>query len=68
MNSICLFQNTIQVYIPKKNRIHYSGPLVPLGGSIEDMLKEHERQIQQLFIMLVSTGRGQVKLMDITRN
>ncbi|XP_021714760.1 probable serine/threonine-protein kinase At1g54610 [Chenopodium quinoa] len=34
-------------YVPKKNRIHYSGPLVPPGGNIEDMLKEHERQIQQ---------------------
>ncbi|OWM67518.1 hypothetical protein CDL15_Pgr028381 [Punica granatum] len=34
-------------YIPKKNRIHYSGPLVPPGGNMEDMLKEHERQIQQ---------------------
>ncbi|XP_008219089.1 PREDICTED: probable serine/threonine-protein kinase At1g09600 isoform X1 [Prunus mume] len=33
-------------YVPK-NRIHYSGPLVPPGGNIEDMLKEHERQIQQ---------------------
>lgn len=36
-----------QGYVPKKNRIHYSGPLVPAGGNIEDMLKEHERQIQQ---------------------
>ncbi|XP_030934839.1 probable serine/threonine-protein kinase At1g54610 isoform X2 [Quercus lobata] len=34
-------------YVPKKNRIHYSGPLMPPGGNIEDMLKEHERQIQQ---------------------
>lgn len=34
-------------YMPKKNRINYSGPLVPLRGSLEDMLKEHERQIQQ---------------------
>ncbi|KAL9244194.1 hypothetical protein vseg_017996 [Gypsophila vaccaria] len=34
-------------YVPKKNRIHYSGPLVPPGGNLEDMLKEHERQIQQ---------------------
>ncbi|PON74527.1 GPCR kinase [Parasponia andersonii] len=33
--------------VPKKNRIHYSGPLVPPGGNLEDMLKEHERQIQQ---------------------
>ncbi|KAM0972130.1 hypothetical protein ACFX2H_019674 [Malus domestica] len=32
-------------YVPK-NRIHYSGPLVPPGGNLEDMLKEHERQIQ----------------------
>ncbi|WOL15618.1 putative serine/threonine-protein kinase [Canna indica] len=31
----------------KKNRIHYSGPLMPPGGNIEEMLKEHERQIQQ---------------------
>ncbi|KAE8684441.1 putative serine/threonine-protein kinase [Hibiscus syriacus] len=35
------------VYVPKKNRIHCSGPLVPPGGNIEDMLKEHERQIQE---------------------
>ncbi|KAJ8421763.1 hypothetical protein Cgig2_000809 [Carnegiea gigantea] len=33
--------------VPKKSKIHYSGPLVPAGGSLEDMLKEHERQIQQ---------------------
>ncbi|KAF6167028.1 hypothetical protein GIB67_041283 [Kingdonia uniflora] len=32
---------------PKKNRIHYSGPLMPPGGNMEEMLKEHERQIQQ---------------------
>ncbi|KAK6937991.1 Protein kinase domain [Dillenia turbinata] len=34
-------------YAPKKNRIHYSGPLMPPGGNLDDMLKEHERQIQQ---------------------
>ncbi|XP_077231536.1 putative serine/threonine-protein kinase At1g54610 [Tasmannia lanceolata] len=34
-------------YGSKKNRIHYSGPLMPLGGNIDEMLKEHERQIQQ---------------------
>ncbi|KAJ4950501.1 hypothetical protein NE237_027333 [Protea cynaroides] len=34
-------------YAPKKNRIHYSGPLLPPGGNMEEMLKEHERQIQQ---------------------
>ncbi|XP_074264137.1 putative serine/threonine-protein kinase At1g54610 [Silene latifolia] len=35
-------------YAPKmKSKIHYSGPLVPHGGNVEDMLKEHERQIQQ---------------------
>lgn len=27
--------------------MHYSGPLVPPGGNMDDMLKEHERQIQQ---------------------
>ncbi|MBA0837351.1 hypothetical protein Goarm_009516 [Gossypium armourianum] len=35
------------VYTAKKNRIHCSGPLMPPGGNIEDILKEHERQIQQ---------------------
>ncbi|XP_057470001.1 probable serine/threonine-protein kinase At1g09600 isoform X1 [Actinidia eriantha] len=30
----------------KKNRIHYSGPLLPSGRDIEEMLKEHEKQIQ----------------------
>lgn len=34
-------------HMPKKNRMHYSGPLVPTGGNLEDLLKEHERQIQQ---------------------
>ncbi|XWS55340.1 hypothetical protein CRYUN_Cryun10bG0166500 [Craigia yunnanensis] len=33
-------------YVPKKNRIHYSGPLMSPGGNLEEMLKEHERQIQ----------------------
>uniref|UniRef100_A0A0E0DKE6 [RNA-polymerase]-subunit kinase n=1 Tax=Oryza meridionalis TaxID=40149 RepID=A0A0E0DKE6_9ORYZ len=27
----------------KKNRIHYSGPLMPHGGNMEEILKEHER-------------------------
>ncbi|XP_075649012.1 putative serine/threonine-protein kinase At1g09600 isoform X1 [Castanea sativa] len=34
-------------YNAKKNRIQYSGPLMPLGGNLDEMLKEHERQIQQ---------------------
>ncbi|XP_073159140.1 probable serine/threonine-protein kinase At1g09600 [Henckelia pumila] len=34
-------------YVPKKNRIHFSGPLMPPGGNMEDMLKEHEKQIQE---------------------
>ncbi|XP_019152134.1 PREDICTED: probable serine/threonine-protein kinase At1g09600 isoform X2 [Ipomoea nil] len=33
------------VYVPKRNRIHCSGPLMPPGGNMEDMLREHERQI-----------------------
>ncbi|KAJ8541830.1 hypothetical protein K7X08_002646 [Anisodus acutangulus] len=35
------------IYVPKKSRLLCSGPLVPPGGSMEDMLKEHERQIQE---------------------
>ncbi|XP_061982505.1 probable serine/threonine-protein kinase At1g09600 [Populus nigra] len=31
----------------KKSHVHYSGPLVPRGGNIEEMLKEHEKQIQR---------------------
>ncbi|AQK71801.1 hypothetical protein ZEAMMB73_Zm00001d016846 [Zea mays] len=31
----------------RNKRMHYSGPLVPPGGNMDDMLKEHERQIQQ---------------------
>ncbi|XP_038882522.1 probable serine/threonine-protein kinase At1g09600 isoform X2 [Benincasa hispida] len=34
-------------YAPKK-RIHYSGPLMPPGGNLEEMLKEHEKQIQHV--------------------
>ncbi|KAJ0800925.1 putative protein-serine/threonine kinase CMGC-CDK-CRK7-CDK9 family [Helianthus annuus] len=36
----------VKGFAPKKNRIHYSGPLVPQGGNMDEMLKEHERQIQ----------------------
>ncbi|XP_017217837.1 probable serine/threonine-protein kinase At1g09600 isoform X1 [Daucus carota subsp. sativus] len=32
--------------IRKKSRILCSGPLVPAGGSMEDLLKEHEKHIQ----------------------
>ncbi|XP_015698746.1 probable serine/threonine-protein kinase At1g54610 isoform X2 [Oryza brachyantha] len=31
----------------KYRRIHHSGPLMPPGGNVEDMLKEHERHIQE---------------------
>ncbi|XP_010455394.1 PREDICTED: probable serine/threonine-protein kinase At1g09600 [Camelina sativa] len=34
-------------YVRKKNRMHCSGPLMPPGGNIEDILKDHERQIQE---------------------
>ncbi|CAH8332014.1 unnamed protein product [Eruca vesicaria subsp. sativa] len=34
-------------YRRKKNIMHCSGPLMPPGGNIEDILKEHERQIQE---------------------
>ncbi|OVA08086.1 Protein kinase domain [Macleaya cordata] len=40
-------KDSTMVYVPKKNRIHYSGPLIPPGGNMDEMLKEHERQIQQ---------------------
>ncbi|PSS31830.1 Serine/threonine-protein kinase [Actinidia chinensis var. chinensis] len=36
-----------RVYVSKKSRIHCSGPLMPPGSNMEDMLKEHERQIQE---------------------
>lgn len=36
-----------QVYGTRNKKIQYSGPLMPPGGNVEDMLKEHERQIQQ---------------------
>jgi len=44
---ITLRSLTFQGFGGKNRRIHYSGPLVPPGGNMEDMLKEHERQIQQ---------------------
>ncbi|GAU12443.1 hypothetical protein TSUD_229770 [Trifolium subterraneum] len=37
-------------YVPKKNRIHCSGPLMmSSGGNIDDMLREHERLMQDVF-------------------
>ncbi|KAE9606517.1 putative protein-serine/threonine kinase CMGC-CDK-CRK7-CDK9 family [Lupinus albus] len=43
-------------YVPKKNRINYSGPLVPPGGNIDDMLKEHERLMQEAFRSVKKTN------------
>ncbi|PKA66748.1 putative serine/threonine-protein kinase [Apostasia shenzhenica] len=40
-------KNSTIGYGGKNKRIHYSGPLMPPGGNIEELLKEHERQIQQ---------------------
>uniref|UniRef100_A0A7N0U9Q8 Protein kinase domain-containing protein n=1 Tax=Kalanchoe fedtschenkoi TaxID=63787 RepID=A0A7N0U9Q8_KALFE len=34
-------------YAPKKSRMHCSGPLMSHGGNMDEMLKEHERQIQE---------------------
>uniref|UniRef100_A0A3B6PN95 [RNA-polymerase]-subunit kinase n=1 Tax=Triticum aestivum TaxID=4565 RepID=A0A3B6PN95_WHEAT len=33
-------------YGGRNRRMNYSGPLVPLGGNMDEKLKEHERQIQ----------------------
>ncbi|KAJ8768034.1 hypothetical protein K2173_020974 [Erythroxylum novogranatense] len=49
------------IYSAKKSRtIHYSGPLVPAGGNIEDMLKEHERRIQQA-VRKARSGKKAIK-------
>ncbi|GKV24471.1 hypothetical protein SLEP1_g34083 [Rubroshorea leprosula] len=40
------FKESTMGYVTKQTRIHYSGPLLPSGGNLEEMLKEHERQIQ----------------------
>ncbi|CAL9770439.1 unnamed protein product [Musa acuminata subsp. burmannicoides] len=34
---------------PKGNKIHYSGPLLRPSGNVDQMLKEHDRQIQEVF-------------------
>ncbi|KAL0917675.1 hypothetical protein M5K25_012754 [Dendrobium thyrsiflorum] len=40
-------QETTIGYGGKSRKIQYSGPLMPPGGNMEELLKEHERQIQQ---------------------
>ncbi|PPD70710.1 hypothetical protein GOBAR_DD32406 [Gossypium barbadense] len=40
------FYINLEAYVPLNNRIHYSGPLMPPGENLDEMLKEHERQIQ----------------------
>ncbi|KAJ9676155.1 hypothetical protein PVL29_024919 [Vitis rotundifolia] len=40
-------KESVTGYASKKTRMHYSGPLMPPGGNIEEMLKDHERQIQE---------------------
>uniref|UniRef100_A0A7N0TXU3 Protein kinase domain-containing protein n=1 Tax=Kalanchoe fedtschenkoi TaxID=63787 RepID=A0A7N0TXU3_KALFE len=33
-------------YGPEKKRVHCSGPLLPLGGNTDSMLREHEKEVQ----------------------
>ncbi|XP_074562054.1 putative serine/threonine-protein kinase At1g54610 [Curcuma longa] len=42
-------QQTQQGYGPKGNKIHYSGPLLRPSGNVDQMLKDHDRQIQEVF-------------------
>ncbi|GAA0144018.1 non-receptor serine/threonine protein kinase [Lithospermum erythrorhizon] len=35
------------VYVPRRNRLQFSGPLMRPGGNMEEMLNEHEKQIQE---------------------
>jgi hypothetical protein len=37
----------LQGHAPKNCHINYSGPLLPPEDDLEEILKEHERQIQQ---------------------
>lgn len=45
--TISEFNSSLQGYVPQNGHIHYSGPLIPAGGNIDEMLKEHEKQIQK---------------------
>lgn len=38
-----------QGYGAKGNKIHYSGPLLRPSGNVDQMLKDHDRQIQEVF-------------------
>ncbi|XP_015964559.2 probable serine/threonine-protein kinase At1g09600 [Arachis duranensis] len=42
-------QEPMMEYVQKKSRIHCSGPLMPPGGNIDDMLREHEKLMQEAF-------------------
>lgn len=38
-----------QGFSPKGSKIHYSGPLLRTSGNVDQVLKDHDRQIQQVF-------------------
>ncbi|TYI49624.1 hypothetical protein E1A91_D12G048200v1 [Gossypium mustelinum] len=46
MDELLSSKESSVAYVPPNNRIHYSGPLMPPGENLDEMLKEHERQIQ----------------------
>ncbi|CAH9081672.1 unnamed protein product [Cuscuta epithymum] len=54
-------KDSMMGYVPKNGNIHYSGPLIPAGGNIDEMLKEHEKQIQNAVrkARLDKTSKGQ---------
>ncbi|XP_038681663.1 probable serine/threonine-protein kinase At1g09600 isoform X2 [Tripterygium wilfordii] len=47
-------------YVAKKTRTNYSGPLIAPGVNLEDMLREHEKQIQRA-IRKARTGKTKTK-------
>ncbi|KAE8691299.1 putative serine/threonine-protein kinase [Hibiscus syriacus] len=40
----------VSSFVTRKNMFHCSGPLMPPGGNIDDILKEHEKQMKQALL------------------
>ncbi|KAK8936379.1 putative serine/threonine-protein kinase [Platanthera zijinensis] len=45
----CIAQPQNSGFSPKGSKIHYSGPLLRTSGNVDQVLKDHDRQIQEVF-------------------
>lgn len=52
---------------PRGNKIHYSGPLLVPSGKVDQVLKDHDRQIQEA-VRRARLDKERMRKMQVDKN